>query len=550
MRGIKAVFAFAIIGMFLLPAIPSITEGATRAAGDPMEGVHLSIEIYDSINNHYGWWDQETDAMGNYDFTSLPQGDRVSFDSWSPPEGYLSRDFSDQINSLNQDQELNMDLEIFPIPTERITISGYITDSETGNGLAFTQADNYFWYYWKDNLGNSYYSSDYMGGGWCTVVGTDGRGTGYYEFQAPPGDFEFSLAPVGYRGIYHGTFSANADREIDFAIEPEPAPATEDNILLVEVLDSETQMPLEGYGLYWELSNDFPHYDGGYSGNTDADGMYTNMTGPGSGEIIVRGKDSSYIQTHYPAEVEFNMPADHNQLITIELTPIDWDATIQGTLSTPAQEPIPHTAVQISITNSHGDLYTYAMTNDTGFYSKPIPAGQVELRVSSPTVNGTKYYSATDTVNVNSGQTFTADFLLHPVPETSRIYGQVTEGVYTGGPTPMPDDLNGDGIPDTPADPGDTIAPAPITNLAGFPGTDYVELAWTATGDDGTTGSASYYLIGYSTVGVITDIDAANVYKVPNTLSPKAYGASESFTIHGLTPNTQYWFMVVAVDDN
>ncbi|MDX1421239.1 MAG: M36 family metallopeptidase, partial [Rubricoccaceae bacterium] len=94
------------------------------------------------------------------------------------------------------------------------------------------------------------------------------------------------------------------------------------------------------------------------------------------------------------------------------------------------------------------------------------------------------------------------------------------------------------------------IPPDPVTDLAAAPASLGVELTWTATGDDGSTGTADSYDIRYSTTGPITDdalFDAAT--QVDDEPDPQPSGTPESFTVTGLDFATTHWF-AMKVSDN
>ncbi len=100
---------------------------------------------------------------------------------------------------------------------------------------------------------------------------------------------------------------------------------------------------------------------------------------------------------------------------------------------------------------------------------------------------------------------------------------------------------------------GDVTPPATITDLTAtggmFPGE--VELSWTATGDDGTTGMASEYVIKVST----SAIDAGNFDAATdldfwiNEPVPANSGTMETVLVGGLDTASTFFFAVVAVDD-
>jgi hypothetical protein len=105
-------------------------------------------------------------------------------------------------------------------------------------------------------------------------------------------------------------------------------------------------------------------------------------------------------------------------------------------------------------------------------------------------------------------------------------------------------------LPDTP--PSDTTPPAVITNLAAVAGaeTGSVDLSWTAPGDDANIGTASRYLVRYSTSAISDQAgwDAATPATV-GVPTPKPAGQAERMTVGGLTPGTRYYFAVRAQDE-
>ncbi|HTL99979.1 MAG TPA: S8 family serine peptidase, partial [Candidatus Omnitrophota bacterium] len=95
----------------------------------------------------------------------------------------------------------------------------------------------------------------------------------------------------------------------------------------------------------------------------------------------------------------------------------------------------------------------------------------------------------------------------------------------------------------------DSTSPGPIADLASsFVSSDRVTLAWTATGDDGGSGTATEYEIRYSP----TPIDAstfASATRVAGTPAPRAAGSREETSIGGLAPLTDYYVAMVARDE-
>lgn len=95
----------------------------------------------------------------------------------------------------------------------------------------------------------------------------------------------------------------------------------------------------------------------------------------------------------------------------------------------------------------------------------------------------------------------------------------------------------------------ETVPPAAPTDLVALnPTGTTILLNWTATGDDGNSGTASYYDIRYST----QQIDQGNwdnAILVVNEPTPQPSGSQESFLITGLSQSEQYYFAIMVGDE-
>lgn len=93
------------------------------------------------------------------------------------------------------------------------------------------------------------------------------------------------------------------------------------------------------------------------------------------------------------------------------------------------------------------------------------------------------------------------------------------------------------------------MPPAPVADLRAkaVSDTEFL-LTWTATGDDGTLRTASYYDIRYSK----SNITAGNwgaATQASGEGTPKGPGEPDSFTVSGLSPNTNYFFALKIADE-
>jgi hypothetical protein len=75
-----------------------------------------------------------------------------------------------------------------------------------------------------------------------------------------------------------------------------------------------------------------------------------------------------------------------------------------------------------------------------------------------------------------------------------------------------------------------------------------LRLNWTATGDDGSTGTAYVYDMRYST-SLITEGNFYRALLAPSEPVPQPVGGRETMTIRGLTGDTKYYFALRVADE-
>jgi len=90
----------------------------------------------------------------------------------------------------------------------------------------------------------------------------------------------------------------------------------------------------------------------------------------------------------------------------------------------------------------------------------------------------------------------------------------------------------------------DTTAPSDILDLSANQGNNRgeISLTWTAPGDDGNNGTASEYILRYSTSSEITSLNWASSTDIISEPAPSVSGSTESLTVSNLdTSQTYYW---------
>jgi len=95
----------------------------------------------------------------------------------------------------------------------------------------------------------------------------------------------------------------------------------------------------------------------------------------------------------------------------------------------------------------------------------------------------------------------------------------------------------------------DTVPPGQIDDLATTEATsNTMFLSWTATGDDGSEGTASFHELRYSTAPIDgTNWDAAT--RAGNEPPPEAAGTPQAMEVSGLEADTMYYFAIKAFDE-
>lgn len=188
-------------------------------------------------------------------------------------------------------------------------------------------------------------------------------------------------------------------------------------------------------------------------------------------------------------------------------------------------------------------------------------AMRYDLRISANPITSVNFDTAFQVLNLlspasaGSVQSFTVGNLLSN-NTTGQIYYFAIKAVNSSGiVSAISNIVSGTTLPLT-----DTSPPAAISDLfvvtSGINSTS-VTLSWTATGDNGTAGTAYQYDIRYSELPIVEDgaafvqdrqIEFKNAGQVTQPPLPGPSGHHELFTLAGLNSNTIYYFAVKAVD--
>jgi len=220
--------------------------------------------------------------------------------------------------------------------------------------------------------------------------------------------------------------------------------------------------------------------------------------------------------------------------ISVTITYTSPDTTAPDAVSNLATGSVGQTSIPLSWSAPGDDGSTgTATTYDVRYSTSNITAGNFSSATAasgepSPSVAGTTENFTVTGLTASTGYYFalkTDD----EVPNTSTI----SNAVFA-----------------TTSNVPDTTAPNAVTDLAlSNADSDSIDLAWTAPGDDGSTGTASTYDIRYSTAA-INDGNWASATAVSGEPTPSVAGSSESITVSSLTAATTYHFALKTSDES
>ena len=403
----------------------------SEGKGLNMTDVHISGEdIYE-----YDYWNYTyTNETGYYEM-NVPTGIfYVSTYIYMPSYSHAESDYF--FVGVNATFWQNLTLELHP---ENSVIHGYVTDSETGEGISNAEISietpDYYWSPWD---GYNYYSN---------YTYTNKNETGYYEINVPVGDFKMTVHSSGYYAYTIGVYVTQQNSVITKNIALEPG--LEENSTVkgyVEDLDNNPLSPI-----YVRISG--KDISGHYYENatyTDETGYYEMNLPVGDYQI-----DVEYYWYSYDFEnPDYNMynfaplglyVLQPNSVIWQNLTPIEplpETSIIRGYITDfKTGEGIADANVYVGRADGGyyplwglwglgyyepGHEYWYSnstSTNETGYYEINVPEGKLGISAcaSGYDCNSTHLYVQPNSV-VWKNLT-----LQPPLPENSVVKGYVKD---------------------------------------------------------------------------------------------------------------------------
>jgi len=153
-------------------------------------------------------------------------------------------------------------------------------------------------------------------------------------------------------------------------------------------------------------------------------------------------------------------------------------------------------------------------------------------------------------INITAGDSYTETTQSHTGLSITKISSTDIEiGVVITGSSDKEARISQISAVITYTPPGDVTAPADTTDLAASnPTTSTIDLAWTAPGDDGSSGTATTYDIRYST-SIITEGNWSSATQASGEPTPSVASSLESMTVSSLSAGTTYYFALKTSDE-
>ncbi len=203
--------------------------------------------------------------------------------------------------------------------------------------------------------------------------------------------------------------------------------------------------------------------------------------------------------------------------------------------------------------NSQQSIILYKTTSLTGVGRYVFSRGSDRCGATAANVSLTTSETLTITFTLpkpDAGQVLVAEF--SNIVVTGTTVGQIRFDVPT---LQLEFDYNNDGTIDATVAPStltqqlaDFTPPNAVSDLTAVQGRLYVDLHWTAPGNDGTQGTATYYDVRYAKFPV-TQETWEYAIPIPHSMAPSAAGTVERLRVEMLPPG-RYFFAIRTFDQD
>ncbi|MEE9167972.1 MAG: FlgD immunoglobulin-like domain containing protein [Candidatus Neomarinimicrobiota bacterium] len=334
---------------------PAFVEGyvTDAEAGDPLEDVAVEIRMWDhdgpgpggpmmgddDDRDMEGFWNEAwTDEEGYYRLGTVYGTGELCAHDWDDREyqGYCEFGFLVDESLIQYDFQL----ELFDG-----AITGTVTDVSTGDPLP--RAD-----VWA-------YAEEWMFDQWDMTAG-DGK------YKLPVVNGTYTVCAEKWWEQYGEECVENVV-VLDNTVTVDIALSPPDGVIQGYVYDADTDEAVKGIGVD-AFGDEYPYYY--YYGETDESGFF--KLGVNNGTYEVCFYDWDWTNTYEDTCLTDIVVSDDTQEITVNLTPIDWDGAIVGSVADEYGNSIESGVIAIDTTEWEAN---WAMSDRDGRYVLPLNNG-------------------------------------------------------------------------------------------------------------------------------------------------------------------------------
>ena len=367
--------------------------------GEPIFNASLSLDWEDEYG-HSDWNRNRTytDPNGFYRF-NVPAG---LIDLYVSQGSY----YSNQTNqySINEFEDLRIDVTLYPKPSENSIISGYIIDNKD----KYPVTNGEIWLNWEDDFGHYLYNYTYS------------NENGYYEMNVPSGWFDLRIYADGYFSGHTEDFLINENETlwINISLYPKPKDSAtiygyiENNITNVRIINA-------SISLHWKDS--FGHSKYNHT-NSDENGYY-EINVP-EGELYLDLSANGYFSGHTDSYV---INENEKRWINVSLYPEPSDnALIKGHITDEKTNvPVSNAEIRLHWKDNFGHgKYNYTNSDENGYYEINVAEGELYLSIYAD-----GYFSeSTEDYKIKENKKLLINIILTPKPpENALIKGFLTD---------------------------------------------------------------------------------------------------------------------------
>ena len=379
-----------------LPPENSMVHGLVRdnVTKNPIENAFIGLTWRNLDYSRYYHNYTSTNSSGEYAINVAAGIVSLSISK----EGYFHESTHNIV--INESEIKKIDIVLYPLPEETSLVQGMVTDRNTGESIENASVR----VYWEDSEGHYY----------LNTTKTDENG--FYEMNVAEGQIHFSVYADNYFNNYSDDYviGENEILTIDFSLDPIP----DENAKIVGVVkDSETNQVLNNATVRLNWEHELGYYD--YNQTvTDENGFF--MMNVAEGYISLTIQKENYYSAH-PDDFFIEAYEVKNMEIFLTPHPKEYSIVYGYVKEYNTNNPIENATVYLHWNDNQGHYsYNNTKTDQTGFYTMNVPAGEIDLDIEKE-----GYYDEyTDDFTIEEYESIQVNFTLYPQKsETATVNG-------------------------------------------------------------------------------------------------------------------------------